>query len=417
MDPPSETAYYEPLSAPRPPKIVDPPEQAARRIHILGTGSIGILIAHSLRGISNPPAVTLLMHRVGKARQWLRGSEEIKLVTQGQTEARSGFDWEYAIPMWRRHGRAEKYHERIKEAEEPSHSEEFSLNATSPISNLIVSVKAQQTVSALLSIKARLTPQSTILFMQNGMGIIDEVNKEVFPDPESRPHYMLGINSHGVHSQQDFVATHAGFGTIALGLPPRPSRPPSPTGEESTAFSGIEMAPSSRYLLRTLSSVPVLAAVGFAPIELFKAQLEKLAMNSILNPLTALMDCRNGALLYNFANTRTMRLLLSEISSVYIRLPELEGLPNVNTRFSSERLETLVVGVANKTAANVSSMLADIRAGRQTEIDYINGYVVKRGEELGITAGFNYMLCQLVKGKQNIVQRDDDESVPFVTKR
>ena len=33
-----------------------------RRIHILGTGSIGKLVAHSLRGIANPPPITLLLH-------------------------------------------------------------------------------------------------------------------------------------------------------------------------------------------------------------------------------------------------------------------------------------------------------------------------------------------------------------------
>jgi 2-dehydropantoate 2-reductase len=41
-----------------------------RRIHILGTGSIGKLVAHSLRGIANPPPITLLLHRKNLLQAW-----------------------------------------------------------------------------------------------------------------------------------------------------------------------------------------------------------------------------------------------------------------------------------------------------------------------------------------------------------
>lgn len=143
-------------------------------------------------------------------------------------------------------------------------------------------------------------------------------------------------------------------------------------------------------------------------------QLEKLAVNCIVNPLTVLLDARNGALLYNYALTRTMRLLLSEISLVIRTLPELQYIPNVQSRFDPGRLETIVVGVANKTKDNISSMLADTRVGRQTEIDYINGWIVKRGEELGVRCLMNYMIMQMVKGKAGMIAREVGEGVPFV---
>lgn len=436
MNPSSGSVTWSPAEE-RPPEIEDAPGQAGRRIHILGTGSIGMLVAHSLRGILDPPPISLLLHRKRKAQEFSSVRRTITLITQGDKEPRGEFDWEYAVPPYRRHGKivsvaeserldelqygeygeGSRPHEQVEQAEEQGEEDAFGKNADYPIQNLIVTLKAHMTVSGLLAVKNRLSSESTILFLQNGMGIIDEVNKEVFPDPSTRPNYMLGINSHGVHSEEPFKATHAGQGTMSLGLAPKPrsSRPstPPPSRQETSPFSEIEMAPSSRYILRELTRCPVLAAVGLSPTELFKAQLEKLAVNAVLNPLTAIIDCRNGSLLYNFANTRNMRLLLAEISSIFIRLPELQGLPNVNTRFSSERLETLCVGVANKTAQNVSSMLADVRGGRQTEIDYINGYVVKRGEDVGITAGFNYFVMQLVKGKQSMVSKEDEEDVPF----
>jgi 2-dehydropantoate 2-reductase len=156
-----------------------------------------------------------------------------------------------------------------------------------------------------------------------------------------------------------------------------------------------------------------LAGVPNSPTELLQSQLDKLAANAIINPLTSLMDSRNGALTHNFALTRAMRLLLGEISLVIRSLPELSSLPNVATRFSPERLETLVVAIANRTSNNISSMLADTRAGNLTEIKYINGYIVRRGEEVGVTCYMNYLVVQLVRGKQQLISLEKQDELPL----
>ena len=258
------------------------------------------------------------------------------------------------------------------------------------IHHLIVTVKAHHTVTALLPYKHRLNSQSTILFVQNGMGMIDEVNRDIFPYEDSRPHYMVGILSHGLYGRGPFDVVHAGDGTMALGL----------------LIEGKDYPSSSRYLLRTLTRTPVFVAVGFPATDLIQQQLDKLAVNAVLNPLTAILNCRNGQVLDNFFVTRVMRLLLAEISVVVRSLPELKNVPNVNMRFDSARLESLVVKVAQLTGKNHSSMLQDVRNGRQTEIDYINGYIIRRGEELGIHCVTNYMLMHMVKAKDKINEEE-----------
>jgi 2-dehydropantoate 2-reductase len=346
--------------------------------------------------------------------------------------ARGGFEAEFVPAAFRRHGKLiskeefndpESYtrgldmYERMEKRDDEEMSEKDlgiyipdGSTSNEPIHNLIVSVKASISVSALQGVKNRLGPDSTILFLQNGLGQIDEVNEEVFSDPETRPSYLSGVISHGVHSHDNMDAVHAGFGTIAIGVPP--SKPSSKGHTQIPSASLDTMSPSSRYLLRTMCRSPVLAAVPNSPTELFQAQLEKLAANAIINPLTSLMDARNGALNYNFAVTRATRLLLGEISLVIRSLPELSSLPNVNTRFAPDRLETLIVGIANRTRNNISSMLADMRKGNMTEIDYINGYIVKRGEELGITCYMNYLITQLVKGKQRLISHEKQDELP-----
>jgi 2-dehydropantoate 2-reductase len=295
------------------------------------------------------------------------------------------------------------------------------------------------------------------------MGVIDDVNSEIFPDPNTRPNYVQGVITHGVNSPPEkaesdpFFVIHAGHGTIALGIVPRepvkkpeeqsPTPPPPPPVQEQTDKEDSDSDPnnfltntesynpppppddyplghlpehypqSARYLIRTLTRTPELAAVAHTPHELLQLQLEKLAVNSILNPLTSLIDARNGALLANHELRRTLRLMLAETSLIIRSLPELRNLPNTNMRFSPARLEHLVEQVAFKTKDNVSSMLADVRAGRRTEVGYINWYIVRRGEEVGVKAVVNYAMMCVVQGKRRVVQREGEGEVGVVGRR
>lgn len=407
-----------------------------KRIHILGaTGSIGLLVAHSLRGIPQPPEITLLLHRAELMDKWQQAGQKISLKTGRHTVERTGYDVELAVPRPRIHGREATLDDPLKYAGRlsPSHHlkaeqeqsgdgramfdqnvdhEEQGLHHTDEIRNLIVTVKAPFIVSAISVVKHRLTPQSSIMLMHNGMGVVEELNRELFPDPATRPSYLTGIISHGVHSdaKRPFTATHAGQGTISIGIVPREEKQAIGEGRAP----GARFTKSARYLLRTVTRSPVLCAVGFPPTELLQLQLEKLAVNAVVNPMTALLDARNGNILFNDSFSRSYRLLLAEISLVIRSMPELQHLPNVNKRFGPERLETLVVSVARKTGENISSMLADVRRGQQTEIKYINGYIVKKGEELGIRCTLNYLMMHLVMGKQNMIRREKAEDAPFV---
>ncbi|KZM20490.1 2-dehydropantoate 2-reductase [Ascochyta rabiei] len=417
------------------------------RVHILGVGNVGSFIAHAIRGIPSPPPVTLLFPRWERLNAWRESPQRLSLVTEGDTEMRDGYDAELAIPRVRFHGNEVGLSSSVTGQASSFHEPQtLEGESTEPISSLIVCCKAPVVLQGLSAVKHRLHKHSVVLFLQNGMGIVDEVNRDIFPDPATRPHYMLGINSHGLHSAPDapFTTVHAGFGTISLGILPHerdrdpkspyapskklaphghaaqhnPNNPRPPgTQDDDVALptsASTTWTPNERHLLRTLLRTPVLSATAFSPPDLLQMQLEKLAVNCIINPLTVLLDARNGSILYNYTLTRSMRLLLSEISLVVRSLPELQYIPNVSSRFDPGRLETIVVSVAQKTKDNISSMLADARAGRQTEIDYINGWIVKRGEELGLRCVMNYMMVNLVKGKAQMIDLEIGEGVPFV---
>ncbi|KAL5049851.1 hypothetical protein BDW71DRAFT_203928 [Aspergillus fruticulosus] len=390
------------------------------RIHILGVGNIGTFVAHSLASRPSPPPITLLMHNPAVYQTFQKRKQTLAINSLGLDDNKTGFDvnvlsngtWR-SIPYSNTKAGVPTNGQAVPRNTANSDASDAELinveGDAEQIECLIVSVKAPATVSALESVRHRLTPKSTVLFIQNGMGIIDAVNEKVFPDPRKRPHYMLGIISHGLAQRSGrFHVTHTGVGTTVLGpVPPQNSGRSASVGEEP------DWAPSTKYLLRTLTLTPPLVAVAESHSSIMLYQLEKLAMNSVINPLTALMDCRNGELLYNYSFTRVMRLLLFEISSVICSLPELQGTPGVESRFSPERLRWMVTQLANKTAANHSSMLQDVRANKTTEIEFLNGYIVRKGEELGIKCVVNYTIKHLVLAKQRESRRQESSTIPI----
>jgi 2-dehydropantoate 2-reductase len=348
-------------------------DQSHKRIFILGTGNVGNFVAHALAGLPERPPITLLLHSRKSIDAWKRRQGVIELVTDGISEVRDGFDAELCASTDGSDSRLERQNEAIH--------------------NLIVAVKAPNTVAALNTVKDRLNHQTQILFIQNGMGVPEEVSAKVFPIKEQRPGYSLGITSHGINSTVPFTITHAGRGSTSLAtLPPDTPEapPPGPTGPPT----------SSNYLLRTLTQSPQLQAREHPYADFLQLQAEKLAINATINPLSAMLNCRNGQLLQNAHTTSLAHLLIAEISQLIRSLDELQGVADVQTRFAPPRLEALVASVARRTRDNISSMLQDIRAGRPTEIEYINGYVVRRARDMGLQCPHNDTLLQLVLARQ-----------------
>lgn len=334
-------------------------------IHLIGLGSIGSFLAHSIRALPNPPPVNLLIHRKNlydefASKGWTLG---LRVNEDGPLQEQGGFD-----------------------AELLSQS-----TSAEPIQNLIVTVKASATVSALQPIQHRLGPQSTICLFQNGMGQMEDLNERVFTDKARRPTYMFGIMRHGVYLRSPTEAILSGLnGRAAVGVVDI---------EENLDIHSSRANP--QFLLDTLLRSPILRCEELAWKELLQNQLYKLAANCVLNPLTAILDVRNGVIKENPDLQPLIQRLLQEISLVFRSLPELKDLPS-DDRFSVSSLAALVMDTIEKTAGNSSSMREDVRKGRATEIEYINGWILRRAREFGIECEANAALMQLVLAKSRL---------------
>jgi 2-dehydropantoate 2-reductase len=118
----------------------------------------------------------------------------------------------------------------------------------------------------------------------------------------------------------------------------------------------------------------------------------KLAINASINPITAITGLKNGWLL----REPKLRLLLEDTCNEVIKVAQNAGVKLPSGSRGNILLRTL--RVVERTADNKSSMLQDIENGKRTEIESINGAVVRVGIKNSIPTPINGTLTTLVKG-------------------
>jgi 2-dehydropantoate 2-reductase len=358
----------------------DERSDAERRIYVIGSGNIGTMVAHSLASLPDEtrPPITLLLHRQSLMDTWKARGETLDLLRypDGAHQPQGGIDVELV-----EHETANK--PRSLEVQAPEE----------PIHNLIVSVLASQTNSALDPIRHRLGPQSSILFLQNGMGSADDAAHTFFPDPETRPTFLIGIVYAGAFQVQPFVVRHAGPAKLLIGVAPRSS--------PAHLMASDPRSASAQYVLDLMLASPVLQASEVDYTELRQTQLEKLACNAVVNPVSALLDQPIG-IVERKSLGPLVRAMSAEMSSIIRALPELQDVPGAYERFSPERVETTVMGNLAAVRASVSSMTQHLRHSKKTEIDYIDGYLVRRANELSLPSPLMMAVRQLILTKEAI---------------
>ncbi|CAN0129202.1 unnamed protein product [Ascophyllum nodosum] len=134
------------------------------------------------------------------------------------------------------------------------------------------------------------------------------------------------------------------------------------------------------------------------PVELdehiIRTQWEKLAVNASINGITAIINCKNGALLENPHGMSLVTNICTEVAQVM----KASGIPPS----PSTKLLSKVSRVLHQCAENFSSMQQDMSMGRPTEIDYINGFVVKQGVRFGVPTPTNRAIIDLVRMKEQL---------------
>lgn len=231
------------------------------------------------------------------------------------------------------------------------------VDATSKIDQLpdaqlwIIAVKYAHLTTLLAQIKRVKTP---LLFIQNGIGHISLAKETSFP------HFAFATIEHGALRTDDRTVIHNGIGPLTIG-----------TGRGNpTCFNIVEKAQSELFpVLRHCDGEYVL--------------MRKVIINCMINPLTAILQVKNGELL---TDTYCFNLFTSLYDELMTAFPEMKDELPIET----------VENVCIKTARNRSSMLMDRVSNRPMEIDTIVSAVIRKAEKAGRSLSMLSVLEQML---------------------
>ena len=236
---------------------------------------------------------------------------------------------------------------------------------------VIICVKAGKTAEVARQLASTVPTKSLILSLQNGIG-----NIEILSETFGKDRVLGGVTSEGATLVAPGHVRHAGKGQTFVG--PLNGNP-SPVSEVVSIFNEAGF--------HTHASDNVESLIW-----------GKLIVNVGINALTAIVRVRNGSLPQLNETRHLMELAVNEAVHVArakgIELPYPDPLSRV-------------IDVCKATADNVASMLQDALNRRGTEVDFINGAIVREGKGLGIQVPVNTVLTELV----NAIEKSYDVQI------
>jgi 2-dehydropantoate 2-reductase len=192
-----------------------------------------------------------------------------------------------------------------------------------------------------------------------------------------------------------FSCVHASVVDVTIG--PVSGEIYSDQGKRSDRVLSDESARDQ--FIQTIVDCDPLKASLVSADQLVQIQLRKLAVNAVINPLSARFDCINGDIFKRDDIRKLIRPMIEEISAV-LQAILLARNPSTSVsvlrQFDSETLENYIMEIGVKVAKNSSSMREDVRAGRQSEIHYINGYIVRQGRTFDIPCPINSKIVDTI---------------------
>ena len=240
--------------------------------------------------------------------------------------------------------------------------------ATTDVKNIgsaelvIIAVKSYDTKEAISASKPLISDDTSVLTLQNGLG-----NIEIISEAVGQEKVIGGVTNLGATLLETGKVRHAGKGETIIGR--IDGKIPVQMRQIREIFNACG--------LETRISKDIKGILW-----------SKLIINVGINALTALTRLRNGRLI-EFEGTRK---ILRETVTEAVRISKRKRIKLIYDDPLAK-----VEAVCEATSENISSMLQDILRKKRTEIDFINGVIVRQGQELGIPVPANLMLVDLVK--------------------
>ena len=230
-----------------------------------------------------------------------------------------------------------------------------------PVDLVILATKAPAARAAAEAARAW-RGDAPVLVIQNGLGAAEEV-----ADALPRAAVITGVSYQAAHRAAEGEVHHVANLETYLGYPGR----------------GPDAA-----VLRVAALLSAAGLPARAEADLASLAWSKLLVNAALNPVAALAGVANGQV----ASRPSLRAMAEAIALEGQAVARAVGVALAFPDAAAAALTT-----ARKTAANRCSMLQDLEAGRTTEIEYLNGALVRLAERHGVAVPANRAVATLIR--------------------
>lgn len=448
---------------------VKKPRPVPDRFHVLGADPRATYMAHMLTGLSHKPSVRLILPQEA-LRKWHAGgrvpwiermgklvpphnpvfaellSEPTATAVMAATSEALQLPSERPIKQRHRH-----------------------------IDNLVVTMSCARCIDAIRRLRHRIDHNTTICLLQPGLGVAERLNELFFVDPATRPRYVLGHMSHNLgYHDHSFTVTELMPGHLRLTYYEAPGPEHAADGQTGGQADGQangqadgqadptsqpaappektpDMVLEERRLVRLLGLTPLLGAGGYPMGDFLRWKLPDMMHMSVIEPLATVLDLSPESLWQNGVGRRMVRGLVREMVAVVKRLPETQTSEALSTFVHSGSLARQVLQLRTRPhdegrpagqpetyryqgytgsrqrgppdspepppprpAVGWCRMATKAAVGRTTDIQFLNGWFVRRGREVGVACPYNEMVIHMVRAKQETGRARADDYVPLV---
>lgn len=364
----AETSRAKPRPTPQfyVPSMLLPREAAqsptVHKIHILGEDERSKFIAHALSSVYD--SVEMLGWRSNSSPKY-RNIQKTRSATQ---RARPSVEPNLAVP-------------RVIANADNSH-----------IDHLVVTGHGHEAAEALQSVKNRIDDNTTICLMNDGLGVLEDVRKKIFSGTDAAPNFLLGHMSHRLAFNRTYDAVRQlkdGQTKLTLAEVPR------------MRVKDMHKTETRPNFVRTLAEAKNLHS-SLTPFDQWlRFKLPSVIFDSVVEPVCVLLDMPYQGLLQNPAAQRMMQSLLSEIIMVLENMPELEGSTVIRDYVHSKGIRRFMYNKIMGKRSQPSQLLRRIENGLPTDVEYLNGYFLRRGQKLGVDLRMNLMMRDMVKARHS----------------
>ena len=240
---------------------------------------------------------------------------------------------------------------------------ETQFNTTTKRSDaILITTKAYDNVIVANTLANNVSKETPVFIIQNGMG-----NEQVFKEKLPNNPIYRAITTEAAELIYPGTVKHVAFGKTSFGL----------VSGKTNGFSHQvkNILSNSGFLVKPTKNIQV-------------KMWHKLLANAAICPLGTILSTKNGNILDLPSFERIFDAIIDEGITLANQL-----LPQED--FSSSR--DFIISIINKTRDNKCSMLQDVERGRRTEIDFMNGFIVRESRKLGLKTPVNNAITEIIR--------------------